>query len=104
MAPGVVLETAVAAPSVHRRIRFSIEEAAPEIHDRPPKLPLQIYRSGKWRLFFPFDGLALNAHGGGERIVELPGRLLAGLHQAFEIGGGTAWHGRLTHMQLLPSG
>ena len=46
--------------------------------------------SGKRRHLLTLGGFALDTHGGGERIVELLGCLLAGLHQAFEIGGGTA--------------
>src|ERR1700751_4371674 len=96
--PGVVLEAAIAARRsrgcILTSLGFVIEKTAPEIQNGRPVLQLQARCDGEWRALLTLRRFALHAHGSSKRFIELFGCLLAGLHQTFEIGGGTALQGR----------
>ena len=94
MIPRFVLEAPVAT-----RGPF-VEVAAPEIHHGRPELLLHAHRDGEWRLRPTLCRIAVHADRRRQRVIELPGRLLAGLHQAFKIGGGTVLQGRIAHHDL----
>ncbi len=94
MLPRFVLEAPVAARGL------VVEVAAPEIHHGRPELLLHAHRGGEWRLRPILCGITVHADRSRQRVIERFGRLLAGLHQAFKIGGGTVLQGWVTHHDL----
>ena len=86
MLPGLILKTPIA-----RRLSAcsgGLEKTPlPEAQQLRPVLPLQICREGHRRDVPALARSCPDAHGTGERIVKLLGRLLAGTHQAFIIFG-----------------
>src|SRR4029077_13299868 len=80
--PGFILETSIARR--RRSGRFG-KTRLPEPQELQPVLPLPICSEGYWRDALALAAFVPDAHGTGERIVELLGCLLAGTHQALEI-------------------
>src|SRR6516165_4748805 len=85
--PGLILESPVASGRLTACSGCDRKYTLPEAHDLRPILLLQLCCDGVWRFALALSGLGAHAHGAGERIIKLLGRLLAGSHQALIIFG-----------------
>src|SRR6516164_9807330 len=84
--PGLILEPPIAG-RLSPGCGLDRKCTLPESHDLRPILLLQLCCDGVWRFALALSGLGAHAHGAGERIIKLLGRLLAGSHQALIIFG-----------------